>query len=59
MTLPPPLTALVDLDAHLADPGYAVLSADDLARLAGCPLAALAAWAPLWDDLPPDGFLKD
>ena len=59
MTLPPPLTALVDLDVHLAEPGYAVLSADDLARLAGLPLAALTAWAPLWNDLPADGFLKD
>ena len=59
MTLPPPLTALSDLDAHLAEPGYAVLTADDLARLAGSPLAALAGWAPLWDDLPPDGCLKD
>ncbi len=59
MPLPPPLTALPALDAQLADRGYAVLSAADLASLAGVPQAALAAWAPAWDTLPPDRFLKD
>lgn len=59
MTLPPPLTALTDLDAQLAGSGYAVLDAASLARLVAVPAAALAAWAPLWNDLPPDGFLKD
>ena len=59
MPLPPPLTALSDLDAQLAGSGYAVLSAHDLAQLAHVPASALAAWAPLWDDLPPDQFLKD
>jgi len=59
MTLPPPLTALADLDAQLADSGYAVLDAPSLARSADLPPAALADWGPLWDDLPPDGFLKD
>lgn len=59
MSLPPPLTALNDLDARLAGSGYAVLDAASLARLADVSAAALAAWAPLWDDLPPDAFLKD
>ena len=59
MPLPPPLTALSDLDAQLAGSGYAVLDAEALARLAGVTPAALAAWAPLWDALPPDLFLKD
>jgi hypothetical protein len=59
MPLPPPLTALHDLDAQLAGSGYAVLDAASLARLAGVRGAELAAWAPLWDDLPPDTFLKD
>jgi len=59
MPLPPTLTALHDLDAQLAGSGYAVLDAASLARLAGVPGDALAAWAPLWDDLPPDTFLKD
>lgn len=59
MTLPPPLTALSDLDAQWQGSGYAVLDAASLARLAELPEAAMTAWAPLWDDLPPDGFLKD
>ncbi|MES2714956.1 MAG: 2OG-Fe dioxygenase family protein [Pseudomonadota bacterium] len=59
MPLPPPLTALHDLDAQLTGSGYAVLDAASLARLAGVAAADLAAWAPLWDDLPPDAFLKD
>jgi hypothetical protein len=59
MPLPPPLTALHDLHAQLAGSGYAVLDAASLAQLATLPGDALAAWAPLWDDLPPDAFLKD
>ena len=59
MTLPPPLTALADLDVQLAGSGYAVLAAPALARSADLPPAALADWGPLWDDLPPDAFLKD
>jgi hypothetical protein len=59
MTLPPPLTALQDLDAQLAGSGYAVLDAASLARAAGVASADLAALAPLWEDLPPDGFLRD
>jgi hypothetical protein len=59
MPLPPPLTALPDLDAHLAGSGYAVLDAASLARLAGQPLSALAAWQHHWDALPPDQHLLD
>ena len=59
MSLPPPLTALHELDVQLAGSGYAVLDAASLARLAGVAPADLAAWAPLWDQLPPDAFLKD
>ena len=59
MTLPPPLTALTDLDAQLSGSGYAVLAAADLARLAALAPATLAAWATHWDALPPDRFLKD
>ena len=59
MPLPPPLTRLIDLPTQLADSGYAVLAASDLAALAGVGLPALAGWGPLWDDLPPDAFLKD
>jgi len=58
-SLPPPLTALSDLDAQLAGSGYAVLDAASLATLAGLDAATLQGWQPLWDDLPPDEFLKD
>jgi len=58
-SLPPPLTPLDDLDSQLAGHGFAVLDAASLASLAGVDPAVLAGWAPLWDDLPPDGFLKD
>jgi hypothetical protein len=59
MTLPPPLTALHTLDDQLAASGYAVLDAASLAQLAGVPAAAVAAWQPMWDGLPPDEHLKD
>ncbi len=62
MSLPPPRTALVQLDTQLASTGYAVLAAADLARMgetAGVTLAALQAWAPCWDDLPADAYLRD
>ena len=54
---PPPLTALSDLGAQLASAGFAVLDAGALARLGGA--ASYAAWAPFWNDLPPDRYLRD
>ncbi|MBI5255639.1 MAG: 2OG-Fe dioxygenase family protein [Burkholderiales bacterium] len=59
MSLPPPLTALTDLDAQLAASGYAVLDAASLARLAGVPASAFEAWRSCWNDLPADGYLRD
>ena len=59
MPLLPPLTALTDLDARLYSPGYAVLDAATLARLAGVARGAFDAWQAQWDHLPPDAFLKD
>ena len=59
MNLPPPFTPLAQLDAELSLRGFAVLDAGSLARLAGLSEAALAAWAPSWDELPPDAFLRD
>jgi hypothetical protein len=59
MTLPPPLTALPDLDARLAAAGYAVIDAATLRRLASVDAAGLAAWTPAWDDLPTDAYLRD
>ncbi|MBL0147350.1 MAG: 2OG-Fe dioxygenase family protein [Ideonella sp.] len=59
MTLPPPLTDLPDLDTQLQAVGYAVLDARALARLSDVPCGDFEAWAGCWDDLPPDGHLRD
>ncbi|HEX7638186.1 MAG TPA: 2OG-Fe dioxygenase family protein [Burkholderiaceae bacterium] len=60
--IPPPLTTARDVDAALAATGFAVLGAEGeqgLEGLAGVPLAALQAWHPFWDRLPPDAYLLD
>jgi hypothetical protein len=59
MSPPPPLTALADLDLQMRAAGFAVLDAASLTRLVGLAPATLQAWQPLWDDLPPDGYLRD
>jgi len=67
MSPPPPLTAAADLAPQLASAGWAVLDAATLRTVAsaetGLPSESLAqacgAWAPLWNDLPPDGYLRD
>ena len=59
MPLPPPLTALNELDAQLRSTGFGVLDAASLARLAGLATTAFEPWRPTWDKLPPDAFLKD
>jgi len=59
---PPPLTASPDLPAQLASTGWAVLHADALARLCGHDPAdwhLARDWPALWDDLPPDAYLRD
>ena len=56
---PPSLSHAADLEAALKDNGYAVLTAPMVAQAAGCNLADLVSFNPLWNDLPPDGYLKD
>jgi hypothetical protein len=58
-SLSPLLTAPEALTAALHVEGYAVLSAEAVAALAGVPLADLQALAPSWADLPPDAYLRD
>jgi hypothetical protein len=55
----PPLTALADLDDRLAGAGFAVVDAATLRRRCGLSDAAAARWSPLWDELPPDRWLRD
>jgi hypothetical protein len=55
----PPTTPLPRLPGQLADAGWAVLAAPALADLCTLNIAALDAWRPLWQGLPPDRHLRD
>ena len=57
--IPPPLTPAGDVDAALASTGFAVVGPQGVEALVGAPLAALDAWLPYWDRLPPDAYLLD
>jgi hypothetical protein len=59
MLLNPPLTAPANLDSTLRSQGYAVLGTNAVCELAHCESSELKALRPSWDDLPPDGYLKD
>ncbi len=56
---PPFLAETAQLGAALQGQGYAVLTAAQVAALAGVPLPALQAWQDLWGLLPPDHYLRD
>lgn len=56
---PPALSAPETLVATLQSNGYAVLRSSDVAHLAGLSLAQLNAWNVLWNELPPDNYLRD
>lgn len=58
-SFPAPYASPGDLDQALGARGYAVLAPDAVAALAGVTLAELAALTPGWNDLRPDGYLKD
>lgn len=45
--------------ATLQRQGYAVLDADGVSALSGCPAQALQALRRAWSDLPSDNYLKD
>ena len=59
MSLPPPLTALTDLDQELATAGFAVMDAASLCGLGHVPAGSYAAWNAHWNDLPADNYLRD
>ena len=58
-TFLPPLTPSTGLAASLRQRGYAVLDAASVRTLSGCTSEGLAQLQAHWQDLPPDGFLKD
>jgi hypothetical protein len=55
----PIYTPRLDAVAALRTEGYALLSPQDVAALAGTPRDALDALIPSWDALAPDQYLKD
>ena len=59
MILTPALTHPESLHAQLRGQGYAVLSQQAVCELAGCAPGDLLALRANWDNLPPDGYLKD
>ena len=59
MILTAALTSPKELLAQLREQGYAVLSQKAVCELAGCAPEDLLRLRPSWDDLPPDGYLKD
>jgi len=59
MMLEPPITRPRELPTLLRGQGYAVLDAQGVCELTGCAIGELLAWAPSWDDLPADAYLKD
>ena len=59
MLFSPPYCAAGEVPALLRSRGYAVVSPQGVAALAGCQVADLQALVPSWNDLPPDTYLKD
>lgn len=59
MTPNPPTTTLDDLLPALHGPGFAVLDAAAVRRLAHCAAGDLAALEPSWRTLPADAHLRD
>jgi hypothetical protein len=55
----PPLTTIKELIHSLRNDGFAVISAEDVAKIAGVRLDQLLILNQFWDDLPRDLYLKD
>jgi len=59
MMLAPAYTYPSQFATFLRQQGYAVLSPQGVAELAGCAVSDFNTLLPGWDDLPPDAYLKD
>ncbi len=59
LNLLPPLTPLKESAQSLRDNGFAIISTEDVAHIAGVPLNQLLGLNQFWDDLPRDPYLKD
>jgi hypothetical protein len=59
-SLSPPVLSLQQSPVEaLQKDGFAIVSAEHLAELSGVDLTDLLAWRSLWNDLPPDRYLRD
>jgi hypothetical protein len=58
-SLMPPLTPIKELAKSLRGDGFAVVSAEDVAKIAGVPLDQLENLTQFWEGLPRDPYLKD
>lgn len=58
-SLLPPLTPIKELSQSLRDKGYAVVSAEDVAKIAHVDLEQLLSLNQFWEGLPRDPYLKD
>ncbi|OYY14846.1 MAG: hypothetical protein B7Y67_10340 [Polynucleobacter sp. 35-46-11] len=58
-SLLPPLTPVKELPQSLRDQGYAVLSAQEVAKIAHVDLEQLLSLNQFWEGLPRDPYLKD
>jgi hypothetical protein len=56
---PPIIDQATSLGRVLQQQGFAVLSAEQVEQLSTAPLPELLSWCPEWNDLPPDGYLRD
>lgn len=56
---PPAMKSAADLVPTLLAQGYVVAASDQVCHLAGVPQQALKVWSALWNDLPPDAYLRD
>ena len=56
---PPTLASCADLLPTLQTQGYAVVPASGLCQSAHVDLRTLTGWQLAWNDLPPDGYLRD
>lgn len=54
-----PFTPVQSLSTALGERGYAVLTPDSVAALCNVTREAMQALAPSWNDLRPDGYLRD
>jgi hypothetical protein len=59
MTLSPSLTPISALTQSLLSNDFAIVSADDVAQIAGVPIQQMLNLNQFWGDLPRDPYLKD